>query len=426
MNTDPHALFSVHGVEIEYMIVDVDSLDVAPRCDALFESIAGEPANEIPRGEISWSNELAAHLLELKTSQPVPRLEGVANAFQRSVEDAGQLLREHGARLLPGAMHPWMDPHRELRLWPWGQQDVYRAYDRIFDCRGHGWANLQSVHLNLPFATDAEFALLHTVIRHLLPLLPTLAASSPIADGRDTGWQDYRMEVYRHNADRVPSVAGLIVPEPVASIAEYRATILEPMYRAIAPLDPGRVLQEEWLNSRGAIARFDRDAIELRVLDVQERPAADLAILSAITAILRALAEERFGHAAALRELDTRRLAALLEQAIDLGDALRIDDTRWLRSFGLPPRTTWARDVWATLLDECDDLVAANGVDLAPVEWILERGTLASRMLAAVGSRPSMSVMPGEPTPPLPAERLRAVCRELADCLDSDRPFHGI
>ena len=39
------------------------------------------------------------------------------------------------------------------------------------------------------------------------------------------------------------------------------------MYRQIAPLDPDHVVQYEWLNSRGAIARFDRNAIEIRVID---------------------------------------------------------------------------------------------------------------------------------------------------------------
>ena len=53
-------------------------------------------------------------------------------------------------------MHPWMDP-RAASLWPHEYGEVYAAYDRIFDCRRHGWANLQSVHLNLPFADEREF-----------------------------------------------------------------------------------------------------------------------------------------------------------------------------------------------------------------------------------------------------------------------------
>ena len=74
---------------------------------------------------------------------------------------------------------------------------IYQTYDRIFGCKAHGWANLQSMHLNLPFADDAEFARLHAAIRLVLPIIPALAASSPIADGRPTGFMDIRMEAYR-------------------------------------------------------------------------------------------------------------------------------------------------------------------------------------------------------------------------------------
>ena len=79
---------------------------------------------------------------------------------------------------------PWMDPERELRLWPHEHSDIYRAFDRIFGCRGHGWANLQSTHLNLPFRGDDEFVLLHDAVRLVLPLVPALAAASPVIDGR--------------------------------------------------------------------------------------------------------------------------------------------------------------------------------------------------------------------------------------------------
>ncbi len=59
----------------------------------------------------------------------------------------------------------------------------------------------------------------------------------------------------------------------------YRRQIFQRMYDDIAPLDPDGVLQDEFLNSRGAIARFDRGSIEIRVINIQECPAADLAVL---------------------------------------------------------------------------------------------------------------------------------------------------
>ena len=143
--------------------------------------------------------------------------------------------------------------------------------------------NLQSAHLNLPFANDEEFGRLHAAVRLVLPALPALAASSPLQDGRLTDFADTRLEIYRHNARRLPIVSGRVIPEPVFTRAEYERAARQPL-RAIAPLDPDGILQEEWLNARGAIARFDRGAIEIRVLDVQEHPAADLAIAWAVRA----------------------------------------------------------------------------------------------------------------------------------------------
>ena len=91
----------------------------------------------------------------------MPRLEGVATWFLRDLREIDGLLRRHGARLVPTGMHPTMDPTRETRLWPHDYADVYAMFHRLFDCHRHGWANLQSCHLNLPFQGDEEFAALH-------------------------------------------------------------------------------------------------------------------------------------------------------------------------------------------------------------------------------------------------------------------------
>ena len=97
-------------------------------------------------------------------------------------------------------------------------------------------------------------------------------------EGRLAGSLDARLEVYRTNTQRIPSVAGRIIPEQAFDRAAYTRIIFDPMYAQIAPHDPSGVLRDEFLNARGAIARFSRGAIEIRVIDVQECPAADLAI----------------------------------------------------------------------------------------------------------------------------------------------------
>jgi len=403
-------LFEGFGIEIEYMIVDPASLAVRPIADRLIHAVAGSYESEIERGEVAWSNELALHVIELKTNGPAPRLAGVGEAFQRSVRELNERLAPLGGRLLPTAAHPFMDPDAEFVRWPHEHGDVYAAFDRIFGCGGHGWSNLQSMHVNLPFAGDAEFGRLHAAIRVLLPILPALAASSPLLEGRATGLLDSRLDVYRTNARRVPSVSGDVIPEPVFDAAGYRREILERIYGDLAPLDPEGTLRHEWVNARGCIARFDRSAIEIRVLDTQECPAADLAIAAATTCVTRALVEERASAGATQRAMPTASLVRVLRATTAQAEAARIDDADYLALFGWRAGPCTAGELWAGLVERfvAGDPLAAGAA--APLETILSQGTLARRILRRLGEG-------------FDRARLLGVYGELADCLGSGSLF---
>jgi carboxylate-amine ligase len=52
-------LFTKFGIELEYMLVRDDSLDVAPIADRILAQAAGRITNEVERGIMAWSNELA-------------------------------------------------------------------------------------------------------------------------------------------------------------------------------------------------------------------------------------------------------------------------------------------------------------------------------------------------------------------------------
>ena len=55
--TSPLHLFEGFGVELEYMIVDADSLNVLPIDDEVLRSVAGTYVNDVERSDISWSPE---------------------------------------------------------------------------------------------------------------------------------------------------------------------------------------------------------------------------------------------------------------------------------------------------------------------------------------------------------------------------------
>jgi Zn finger protein HypA/HybF involved in hydrogenase expression len=122
----------------------------------------------------------------------------------------------------------------------------------------------------------------------VLPIVPALAASSPFLDGVFTGHLDARLETYRHNQARIPSLTGMVIPERLFTETEYRG-LFDRIAADIAPHDPDGVLDPLFLNSRGAIARFDRNAIEIRTIDIQECPAADLGVIAAVVALVRRL-----------------------------------------------------------------------------------------------------------------------------------------
>jgi glutamate---cysteine ligase / carboxylate-amine ligase len=397
-------LFERFGIELEYMIVDAQTLGILPIADRMLVDRDGQPQSDLAAGPLTWSNELVLHVLELKTEDPAPSLHGLAGIMHAEVRKAVASLADHGATLLPGAMHPTMDPVAEMRLWPHDNGEIYAAFNRIFDCRGHGWANLQSTHINLPFGDDEEFRRLHAAIRVTVPLLPALAASSPIMDGAVTPWLDSRLEVYRHNAARVPSVSGAVIPEAVSSEGEYRDRILGRIYADLEPLDPEGLLREEWVNARGAIARFQRNTIEIRVLDIQECPAADLAIAAATSAIVRRFTNEATASIDALDAMPTERLARILEATIRDGERARIEDREFLGLYGWTRGSIEARDLWDRIID--DGL--QDGPDRLhwerALEHILARGCLARRILEHAGPQPSRAAIAN-------------TCRALADCL---------
>jgi len=301
-----------------------------------------------------------------------------------------------------------MDPRRDSRLWGGEGHEVYETFDRIFDCRRHGWLNLQSLHLNLPFDGDEEFDRLHSAIRLILPLLPGIAASSPFLEGRATGLLDSRLAHYRTHCAAVSSFAGEVIPEPIRSHAEYERKIYDPIRRDLPRVDPSGTLRPEWTNARGAIARFDRGAIEIRLIDLQESPAMDLAVAALVVGALRHLIES--GDVEAQRAVSSEPMLGVLGAAVREADRATVDDGSYLAALGLDRASTVA-GVWRQLRSEVE---RAHGEALAPfaaeLDLIESRGVLARRILAACGGVPDRA-------------SLRAVYQDLADALAAGRAF---
>jgi hypothetical protein len=178
------------------------------------------------------------------------------------------------------------------------------------------------------------------------------------------------------------------VPEPGAGRRQYEREILAPLYAALAPLDPERLLAHEWANARGAIARFERSALEIRVIDAQECPIADIAVAAAIADAVWLLYRD------APAAVPTPELARVLRACMRDAERTHIDSPRYLEALTGRPQTCTAGEAWARIAERMPS--APHRALWQPVvDKILVRGPLARRLVRAVGAEPSRSALAG-------------------------------
>jgi gamma-glutamyl:cysteine ligase YbdK (ATP-grasp superfamily) len=403
-------LFEGYGIELEYMLVDRNTLHIMPISDELLKEVLGNYGSDYENGIVTWSNELVLHVIELKSTKPEADLTALEGEFVKNIAEINRRLEKRHAMLMPAAAHPFMDPMAETRLWPHDNNEVYSIYNKIFDCRGHGWSNLQSTHLNLPFHGEEEFAKLHAAIRVILPLLPALAASSPILRGKVSGYLDTRLIYYRDNQAEIPSITGKVIPEALFTLADYKRDIYDPIAEDISGFDPNGILDPIWVNSRGAIPRFDRGSIEIRIIDVQECPAADLSIVTLVIETLKSLVDEKLVSRVEQSAMETDVLASILDEAIKSGGNTMVSDESYLRCWGLIGAAT-VTEIWKSILD--GHLKAGNAnvkSREAVLSSILSHGSLSERILKSIGSNPA-------------PEAVWEVYRKLCTCLARNELF---
>ncbi|RYM31323.1 glutamate--cysteine ligase [Brumimicrobium glaciale] len=400
-------LFEVYGIELEYILVNKESFKVAPRVDEILIKKAGELISDIENGDIAWSNELVAHVIELKTNGPTKSTDDLAEKFHENILEINEMLDSLNLQLLGSAAHPLMNPDTDTELWKHSYSEVYALYNTIFNCKGHGWSNVQSMHINLPFYNDSEFEKLHAAIRIILPLLPGICASSPILEGKRTGFKDTRLEFYKSNQKEIPELTGSVIPERIFSKAEYYTQIFEPIKRAIKPYDKDKILDHHYLNSRGAIARFDRNAIEIRLMDIQECPKADIALCALVIEVLKALVNEEFCTLKTQKSWSEKDLFLILNEAIKYAENAVIENDNYLQSFGLKAPAT-INEVWKQLYKTVKPNIHKSHHQT--IEMILEEGTLSTRLLKALGDDMS-------------EKHIISVYREVQNCLKTNTLF---
>lgn len=405
--------FEVAGMELEYPTVDRD-LNVVSLVEPAFRVLAGRGTSDVDLGAVGFSNEIADHVFEIKTQEPLRSLADAERALAEGIQRFSAVLHaEFGARLLPTGMHPWFDP-RKGKLWTRSGLRIYTTYARLFDVRTHGWMNVHAAHLNLPLGREVDAIAMHTAAALLIPYLPALAASSPMYDGELQPAADGRLAWILEHQARIPESCGALVPEYVDSFGDYRKRILAPMYRALDRLPDTGPIRHEFFNTRGAILRFARRAMEVRVLDTQECVKMDVAVAAFVRSTLKHLTQR---VAAGRVELPDH--AVLVE---DFRACIRDGSAARVRAPHLDVERDGegmadAREVLRHLLCGARRAVRkdeAPYLDLAA--RMIETGTLSERIRAALAPV-------ADADDETFTEAARRIYIELIDCLEANEPW---
>jgi gamma-glutamyl:cysteine ligase YbdK (ATP-grasp superfamily) len=406
--------YEVCGLEVEFALVDSD-LSPMHLAEELLASLAGRPTSEVELGVVGFSHEFFDHLVELKTQVPLRSLAETEGVLAQGVHRLVLSLERLGARAMPTSMHPWLDP-RWARRWTRSGTAVYETYARLFDTATHGWANVQSSQVNLPLGRDYEAVAMMNAAALLLPYVPAVAASSPIYDGALQRSTDGRLAFILEHQSRLPESQGEIVPEYVDSLAGYKRGVLRPMYAAIDRLDDAGVIRHEWLNARGAVFKFSRRSMEVRVVDTQECVKMDIAVAAFIRGALHDLSAELIRGKITLPE--HRLLVEDFRACVRDGSRARV----WAPYLPMLPRDDEGRTEVALVVEQlmaraARRLKRGEQTYLELLDVVRTRGTLSECIAARLA--------PHAGDPEQLREETRAVYLELCDCLADNRPWAG-
>ncbi len=287
--TSTYKTLEVLGPEHEFAVVDED-LAVLPIVDEILKDFHGRIVNSVKCGDFTFGKELQSHVMEIRPNAPYTSPQAFEERMFNAVVVISDFLhRKRRASLLGTGMHPLLRLP-DTAIWSHRHRQIYEAYGKLFNLNQHGWLNIQSFQLNLPYSNEKDGVQMHNLLANICSYLPAFAASSPIYEGKFGEDVDNRLHFYKVNQSEIPSITGDVVPEYVSSFSEYYKKVIRRYSAEMAHAGADElILNKEWINSRGVIFRFDRKAIEIRVMDEQECIKSDVAISCYIRALLRGL-----------------------------------------------------------------------------------------------------------------------------------------
>ncbi len=339
-----HPSYSI-GIEEEYLLIDRETLDLAPAPDALMEACAKELDDQVSPEFLQCQIEVGT-----RVCRTVAEARADLANLRRTI---ARLAGEFGLAPLAVSCHPVADwarqHHTDKQRYNELERDLAAVARRLLIC---------GMHVHVGVEDDDMRIDLMAQLSYFLPHILALSTSSPFWQGQDTGLNCYRLTVF----DNLPRTG---LPPVFESFAEYT--------RSVDVIRHAGVIEDAtkiWWDIRPS-ARYP--TLETRVCDVMPRL-------------------DHTASVAALLQCITRMLVRLkrTNQRWRIYDCFLIGENRWRAQRhgpreGLMDFGRGAVVPFDTLLEELLDLIAEDAealeciAEASRARDILAQGTSADR-----------------------------------------------
>jgi len=251
------------GVELEFQILDQQSLNLVPRAPALLAEVPPPIADKV-------TPEFIRSIIEVQTGVCTTVAE-VAGDLQETVTLLENIAADHDCLLYSASLHPFAEPADQLL-------SVGDRYERILEELQYVGRQFisQGLHVHVGVSDRETAIVICDVLQIYLPLLLGLSCSSPYFRGEDTGFFSYRTKLFE--------------ALPLAGIAGYLGSWQAYIDEVDLLIGAGSIEETKdlWWDIRPSPGF---GTVEIRICDLPVRFVEVLGLTSIIQAIAAAIVE---------------------------------------------------------------------------------------------------------------------------------------
>ncbi len=253
------------GVELEFQLVDRETLDLVPKVHNLLEVLAPNGSNRI-------APEFLQSIIEVQTGV-CDCVSEVAADLSRTIQLVEDVADQENCILYSASLHPFAVPSEQIV----SNKDRYKLIMDELQYVGRQFIS-QGLHVHVGVGDGDTAIRVCSILQSYLPILLALSGSSPFFCGQDTGFSSYRTKLFE--ALPLAGISGFI-----GSWQEYVDEISFLQDRQVI-----RLVNDLWWDVRPSPGY---GTVEIRICDLPSRLFEILGLTAVVQALVAYIIENK-------------------------------------------------------------------------------------------------------------------------------------